>query len=357
MKLAASRIQPAQLLRIARRNWFALTIGLGVLAGASVGYVMGEQRFSAERVTMLTNIERYRNVLTDAVARQKDRPVLDAKLQDVADQMLGPSLETVDSEVRRRLNRACEELGLNDFSVTTGTSVGRQTPAKREFKGREAVKLRDQIDFTEVQATVLATGSAAKIYNLIFRVDAEPWLKRIESIRLNPNADGQQIRLSLRLTTPFMPGRAASRALVADAARLAAADRYAALFASNPFRIPPPPAPPAAVVAGAGTTAAPTPPTQPDTPAAPPAVPVADPGFPYGEWQVTGVVDGPGGAEVWLRHLPSGATLALQPGSPVGELVFRRAEYDGSAVFDSPSGVCRIQVGTNLTQRSPVPAA
>ena len=358
MKPAATRLQPAQLLRAARRNWFALTIGLGVLAGATVGYVMGEQRFSAERVTVLTNIERYRSVLTDAVAKQKDRPGLDAKLQAVADQMLGPSLETVDSEVRRRLNRACEELGLNDFSVTTGTSVGRQTPAKREFKGRDAVKLRDQVDFTEVQATVLATGSAAKIYNLVFRVDAEPWLKRIESIRLNPNADGQQIRLSLRLTTPFMPGRSASRELVADPARLLAADRYAALFASNPFRIPPPAAPPTVVAAGTGAGPSTTPPVQPENPpTAPPAVPVADPAFPYGEWQITGVVEGPAGAEVWLRHLPAGATLALQPGSPVGELVFRRAEYDGSAVFDSPSGVCRIQVGTNLTQRSPVPAA
>ncbi|MFN9955702.1 MAG: hypothetical protein ACK55I_21605, partial [bacterium] len=76
---------------------------------------------------------------------------------------------------------------------------------------------------------------------LRFRVGAEPWLKRIESIRLTPQSDGQAVRLSLRLTTPFMPGRSAGKPLVADPSRLQAAERYSALFASNPFRVPPPP--------------------------------------------------------------------------------------------------------------------
>ena len=344
--------------RWARRHWLGVTVAIGVVVGASVGYLVGEKRFAAERVERLGKIELYRQVLTDAVAKQKERPQLDAKLQAFVDQMLGPSLETVDSEVRRRLNRACEELGLNDFSVTTGTSIARQTPAKKEFRGREAVKLRDQIDFTEVQATVLATGSVDRIYNLIFRVGAEPWLKRIESIRLTPQSDGQAVRLSLRLTTPFMPGRSAGKPLVADPSRLQAAERYGALFASNPFRVPPPPVTPTAVATAAPSGAAVTPPAAPANPQpTAPAVPAADPGFPYGEWQITGVVEGPSGAEVWLRHLPSGSTLAIQPGTAVGELVFRRAEYDGSAVFDSPAGVCRIQVGTNLTQRSPVSAS
>jgi hypothetical protein len=337
-----------------RRHWFAATIVLGVLVGASTGYLMGEKRFATERTDQLAKIDRYRQVLTDAVAKQKERPQLDAKLQGLADQMLGPSLESVDSEVRRRLNRVCEELGLNDFSVTTGTSIARQTPAKKEFKGREAAAFRDQIDFTEVQATVLATGSVDRIYNLIFRVGTEPWLKRIESIRLTPQADGQAVRLTLRLTTPFMPGRSASSPLVADPARLQAADRYAALFASNPFRVPSPPVAPPVVVTNQRATPVAPQPTGENSSQTAPALPAADPGFPYGEWQVTGVVEGPGGAEVWLRHLPTGATLAIQPGTAVGELVFRRAEYDGSAVFDSPSGACRIQVGTNLTQRSPV---
>ena len=176
-------------------------------------------------------------------------------------------------------------------------------------------------------------------------------MKRIESMRLTPNTDGQVVRVTLRLTTPFMPGMPAKVPLKSDPARLELASRYASLFSSNPFRIPPPPVvvtPPAAIVQSG---AAPVPPPQAATPGA--QVPAAPGGFPYGEWQITGVVEGPQGAEAWLRHLPSGATLALLPGNAVGELVFRRVEYD-FAVFDSPSGACRIQVGTNLTQRGAI---
>ena len=349
-----------EMMRRLRRHWFALAVSGSVLAAIGFGYIVGERRMTDERAKTLTEIETYIQVLTDASAKSKARPELDGKMQSLANQMLGASLETVDSEVRRRLNRACEELGFNDFSVTTGTSVGRPTPAKKEFKSPDARKLRDEIDFVEVQGTIIATGTVDRIYRLIFRVDAEPWIKRIESIRLNPNADGQQLGITLKLTTPFMPGLAAKSPPLLDPAKLQLADRYAALFASNAFRVPPPPAiPPAALVANpnAGDTGA-TPPTNPaanPTGVVPP-VPVPPGGFPYGEWQITGVVIGPSGAEAWVRHLPSGASVALSPGMPVGELVFRAVEYD-FAVFDTPIGACRIQVGTNLTQRAAVLAA
>lgn len=338
-----------------RRHWLAISLTAGAVLGVGSGYLVGEGRLAPERETTLANIEKYRAVLTDAVAKSKARPELDARLQELADQTLGSTLEAVDSEFRRRLNRACEQLGLTDFSVTTGTSVGRPTPAKKEFKSREGAKLRDEVDFVEVEATVIASGTLERIYNLIFRIDAEPWIKRIASVRLNPSGDGQIIRATIKLSTPFMPGRSPSKERTVSPERLKEASRYAVLFASNPFRIPPAPTPtqPPVVVAtnppAQGVTESPIPNTE-----VPPSVPDLPGGFPYGEWQLTGVVEGPSGAEVWLRHVPSGASLALQPGSAVGELVFRRAEYDGSAVFDSPVGTCRVQVGTNLTQRAPV---
>ena len=340
--------------RFVVRHWLGVSMTSGALVAGVLGYLVGERRFGDDRVQALKDIDTYRQVLADASQKAKARPELDAKLQSLADRMLGPTLETVDSEVRRRLNRACEELGLTDFSVTTGTSVARMTPAKKEFKTPELRKLGEVPDFNEVQATVSASGSAERMYRLLFRIDAEPWMKRIESIRLNPNADGQVVRMTVRLTTPFMQGERAKTPLVFDAKSLQFADRYAALFGANPFRIPPPPAPPATAVttsqgarAGAGN---PAPPTQPA--AAPQQT--AEPGaFPYGEWVITGIVEGPSGPEAWMRHVPSGATLALLPGTSAGELVFRRVEYD-FAVFDSPAGPCRIQVGTNLTQRSSV---
>ena len=344
----------SNLRRMLSRNWLAVSMILGALVAGVFGYVVGERRFTDERVKSMADIEKYRGSLVDAAAKAKARPELDAKLQSLADRMLGPSLETVDSQVRSRLNRACEELGLTDVSVTTGAAVARPTPAKKEFRSLESRKLAEMPDFTEVQATLTASGSAASMYRLIFRVDAEPWMKRIESIRLNPSADGKVVRMTLRLTTPFMQGESAKTPLTVDPKALAMADRYTELFGSNPFRIPPPPTPPPTAVASNGNTAKPTAQSAGGTTPTEITPPAVDPsGFPYGEWQITGVIEGPSGPEAWLRHVPSGATLALLPGAAAGELVFRAVEYD-FAVFDSPAGPCRIQVGTNLTQRSPV---
>lgn len=342
------------LVRRLRRNWLVLVVGGCCLLAMVAGYFAGEGRFGAEWAAKLTEIEKYKTALSDAAAKAKARPELDRKLQSLADQMLGPSLETVDSEVRRRLNRACEELRINDFAVTTGTSLSRLSPAKKEFNTLDVRKMRDEVDFVEVQATVIASGSVSQIYRLLYRIDAEPWMKRIESLRLVPIGDGQSIRATIRLTTPFMPGVSAKQQLVLDPAKLQAADRFAALFASNPFRIPPPPPTPPAAIAAVDQPGAKAGSSSASKPVAEPAVPAVSTGaFPYGEWVVTGVVEGPGGAEAWLRHVPSGAALALQPGTAVGELVFRGVEYD-FALFDSPAGACRIQVGTNLTQRSSI---
>jgi hypothetical protein len=332
------------------RHWLTVAIAVAALLAGAIGFVVGERRFTAERATAEEGIDTYVSVLTQARKVRDGRAELGARIQSVADRTLGPSLEVVDSEVRRRLNRACEELGIVEFSVTTGTSIAKPTPAKREFKQSSERSLRDEADFVEVEATVAASGPAGKMYRLLHRVQAEPWLKRIESVRLDPTADGSTVRMTVKLRTIFLPGMTAEKALVPDPQALASATRFAALFEANPFKIPTPPAVqvqttlspvanPASSGAGTGTDA--TPLTVP-TPASP---------FPYGEWQLTGVVDGPGGAEVWLRHLPSGSQLTLQPGAAVGELVFRRVEYD-FGVFDGPGGTCRVQVGSNLTQRS-----
>ncbi len=332
------------------RHWLGVVIAVAVVIGGTLGYLVGENRLSDDRTKALADSDMYIGVLTHARTDRDGRAALDKKIAAAADRTLGPSLELVDSEVRRRLNRVCEELGFSEFSVTTGTSVARGTPAKKEFKRPEERKLRDEPDFVEVQASITASGRADQVFRLLFRVDAEPWTKRIESMRLDPTADGSAVRLSIRLTTIFLPGRAPKSVLVVDPAVLASASRFEQLFASNPFRIPPPPppiAPPSTAVA-AWPGAAPT-----QNAEAGAALPVLAPtgAFPYGEWMLTGVVEGPSGPEAWLRHVPSGAALTLVPGTPVGELVLRAVEYD-FAVFDAPGGSCRVQIGNNLTQRA-----
>jgi hypothetical protein len=340
----------ASTLRKFRRHWLAAAVGSAALIAGSMGFVVGERRLAEERVVALRDIDTSIAVLTAARKNRDERSALDARTQRVVNKTLGPSLEIVDSEVRRRLNRACEELGMSEFSVTTGTTTIRGTPAKKEFRRPEERPLRDEPDFVEVQATVSASGSAAMVYQLLFRIDVEPWMKRIESVRLDPTADGASIKTNIKLTTIFLPGRVAAAPLVVDPLALASAQRFAELFGSNPFRIPPPPIAPVAAVANSASDVG----LKPQSPAAVGApLPVTNPAspFPYGEWQLTGVVEGPSGPEAWLRHLPSGALLTLKPGSSIGELIFRSVEYD-SGVFDGPGGTCRVQIGSNLTQRA-----
>lgn len=345
-KAAAAKVPPA------RRDWrtwlrrrWHLALGVvGVVVASAGGYLVGERRMTADRSAALADIDTYTSVLLTARTRREDRPKLDARLQSVVDRTLGGSLETVDSEVRRRLNRVCEELGMTSFSVTTGATTARGTPARKEFNRPSDRALRDEPDFVEVQATVNASGSVKQIYGLLFRIAAEPWDKRVESIRLDPNPSGEEVRAVIRLGTMFLPGRSGERELVLDPDALASVSRYAALLDSNPFRIPPPPTAPT----NPSTTVAGTTPNGAGV--TPPATDIAT-GFPYGEWQLTGLVEGPAGAEAWLRHLTTGAQLTVLPGTQVGELVFRKVEYD-FAVFDGPTGPCRIQVGDNLTQRS-----
>ena len=337
--------------RSATRHWVLSLAAVAVLIGGALGYLVGEHRFSDDRVAVLRETDTYIDVLSNARIKREARPALDGRLQSIANRTLGPSLENVDSEVRRRLNRACEELGIAEFSVTTGSTTARATPAKKEFRRPEERQLRDEPDFVEVQATVIASGSAAQVYQLLFKIDIEPWIKRIESIRLDPNNGGEAVKLTIKLTTIFLPGRLAKAPLVIDQQALATAERYRALFGSNPFRIPPPIAP--TVIATNATSGAPTAPIPTGLDNAAGQLPVAVPlsPFPYGEWQLTGVVEGPSGPELWLRHLPTGTPLTLQPGSAIGELIFRAVEYD-SGLFEGPGGTCRVQVGNNLTQRA-----
>ena len=339
-----------RLLAAVKRRWFAIAAVAGVVVGASVGYLVGEGRGTAERAKALVDLDTYVTVLTRARDARESRPKLEQRRQGIADRTVGASLEAVDSEVRRRLNRACEELGLTEFSVTTGVSSGRGTPARKEFKRPDERKLRDESDFVEVQATVAVTGRPDQAFRLLARVDAEPWTKRIESIRLDPSGDGAGVRATLKLSTIFLPGVVAKSPLVLDPAALARANRYSELFASNPFRVPPPPAPAVEVVAAqTGSAASPVAPANTEGTNA--IVPNPASPFPYGEWMLTGIVEGPSGPEAWLRHVPTGTALTLTPGTPVGELILRAVEYD-FAVFEGPGGSCRVQVGNNLTQRT-----
>ncbi len=345
-RAGAGPSRAAGLRKLTRRWPFLAAIG-GAMLAIAVGFMFGEKRWTDDRAKVLADITNFRGVLTSARAGRESRPQLDARIQAFADRTLGGSLETVDSEIRRRLNRACEEVGLTEFSVSTGAATVRSTPAKGEFRSPEQRRLREEPDFVEVQSTLTASGRVEKVFGLLFRMEAEPWLKRIESVRLDPSADGATVRMTLKMANFFLPGKSPTAPLVLEPEALASASRFAALFASNPFRLKTIPERAVAKggARGGGATPAATPSTDPAALAAPNSP------FPYAEWQITGIVEGPTGPEVWLRHLLNGAQLTLTPGAAVGELVLRAVEYD-AALFDGFGASFRIQVGSNLMQRS-----
>ena len=342
----AAAARAVNLRKLARRWPVAAAIG-GAVVAVVIGFMVGEKRWSDERAKVLADISNYRGVLTSARAGRESRPQLDARIQAFADRTLGGSLETVDSEIRRRLNRACEEVGVTEFSVSTGSATVRSTPAKGEFRSAEQRRLREEPDFVEVQSTLSASGRVDKVFALLFRMEAEPWLKRIESVRLDPSTDGESVRVTLKMANFFLPGKSPTAPLVLQPEALASVSRYAALFASNPFQLAT--LPDQAVARGGGRGGAQTPSAQQALD--PAALAAPDSPFPYAEWQVTGIVEGPTGPEVWLRHLLNGTPLTLTPGGAIGELVLRGVEYD-AALFDGFVSSFRIQVGSNLMQRS-----
>jgi hypothetical protein len=199
--------------------------------------------------------------------------------------------------------------------------------------------LRDEVDFIEVQGWISGVGALADVVRLITAIEAEPWIKRIDQVRLDPRDNGARVSLSLRLTTLFLPGKEPKAEQPAQPPSAELQSRFAALVSGNPFRVPPKAAPPKA--------------EQPSVPAPPAPPPPPPPPFPFGEWALTGVAQGPNGPEAWILHKPTGETRVLTPGQALDALTFAGA-HDESAEFTFNGQRLSVAVGAMLDQRTPV---
>jgi hypothetical protein len=322
----------------------ALAATLAAAALAAGGYVAGSGRLSEERAKATRDETTYRTALTEIRDQRTRRGKLDAELRSFVDRTLGGSAEACDAQLRSRLNRLGEELGLRDLRVTTGSTTVRTSPAKAEF-GRSVRDraLRDETDFVELAATFAGEGSLEQVLRAVHRIDVEPWLKRIDAIRLDGLAEGERIKLTLRLSTLFLPGLDRKVELKVADSDLAGFARFGRIVEANPFRVPAPP-----VVA------------KKPPPAVPPATPVGDPepgpppvtGFPYDQWQLTGLVSGPTGQEAWLRNTADQRSATLVPGQSLGDLTFLGFTAD-LADFAAGEARFRVQVGNSLGTRLP----
>lgn len=340
-----------RVVRDARENPRGAATSLGaaivVLALAVGGYLSGSGRFSAERAKVLRDETTYRTALLEIRDERSRRGKLDAQLGSFVDRTLGGTAETCDAQLRSRLNRLGEEVGLRDLRVTTGTAASRTSPAKAEFgrSGRDRA-LREEVDFVELDATLNGEGSLEQVLRLVHRIDVEPWIKRIDGVKFDSARDGERIRLSLKLTTVFLPGLDRKVELKVADSELAGFARFAALVDANPFRVPKPA--PAAV---AGTPPATVNPNADPGPG-PPTAPPPPTGFPYDQWQLTGLVSGPTGQEAWLRNASDNRSAILQPGQAMGDVTFLGFSAD-IADFAAGESRFRVQVGSSLATRLP----
>lgn len=306
---------------------------LGVLvlvAGIYVIRVIARKVYLDPRAALLKAIERDQKNL-DGIGRARRAQVeIREKLQAIADQTMGATVEVVAVELRARLNRITEEIKLAGAAVSTGRPAAVAMPyeAKRELRGNP---YKEEPDFGQLTGTVTGRGTLEQVMRLIHRVESEPWKKRIHSLAIDPDDTGEQFHVTLRLTTLFLPGyepdQAAAPPPMIDGAAL---EQYIAFASYNPFRVPAP---------------RPVPTQEP-----------AEPAYDYGEWRITMVADGGRGREVWLldqsEDPPRSKTLLV--GERLREIELVAVSYDG-VEFRLGDEHFRVSIGSTLAERTPLP--
>lgn len=287
------------------------------------------------RDALVTSIRDGREAISTLRSKQRDLIDVRNDIQAFVDRTLGSNQETVEHNMRVRLNRICEAVGLHDPVVSTGRTTPRESPARRELS-RARNAFHEEVDLVELEGTVRGMGTLEQGLRVLHRVQKEPWLKRIDSVSLDPRENGAQVDVTIRLTTLYIPGR--SPGAEHDPSRYDGETfaQFVSLSRSNPFRIPP------------EAAVKPTPVVQGENPAATPTPP-----FPYGEWIVRFVASGTSGPEVWVENVKSKESRRLVVGDSLNELEFVALAGD-QVEFRTGDGRYLVGVGQTLDERHPI---
>jgi hypothetical protein len=236
--------------------------------------------------------------------------------------------------MRSPINRIAEEIGLRGPAVGTGGRRTLRSPARTAFP-RSGVwrELRDEPDFVELDGWISGEGSLEQIALLGARIDAEPWMKRVDSVKLDAKDNGARFAVTIRMTTLYLPGREPDPDAV-QCTEAAVGPKLVAFVQRNPFRIPPKPAPPPVAV------------STPPNPDPPPAAPT----FPWQAWAISGIAEGPDGSEVWMRNLRMGETRRMIIGDTIGGAVLIDAPAEW-AEFELNGTRFRVRLGSPLSDR------
>ena len=327
--------------------------GAALVAG-TLGWLVHSGRVTSlsgfDRAAVNADIERSTDFLRSVRAEREKRGELDKRLAAAVNRTLGERTDAVDTALRARLNRIAEETGVRDLMVATNAAVERKSPARQEMVRLGLTRAqRDEPDFVELRATLAGEGAADQVLRLVHRIAVDPMLKRVEALRLDPVKDGSRIRVTIRLSTVFVPGSEPAALPGAPSAEaIASFSKYASLAARNPFRVPAPTAGAAQVAA-----ASPAPAAGGEATAAPAAAAPADVGvgpFPYGQWLLTGVVDGPAGTEAYFRNAATGEARVLRVNESIAEFAFVGLDADAARIA-AGGATYKVRVGDSLEAR------
>lgn len=308
-----------------------LLIGLALFSGVWLGYTKLLSRMYLEpRAALLQRIESTRTTLATYRKNRDDHQRVLEQLQQFIDRTLGGDLEAVDAKLRSRLWWLGEQANLQKLSVVTFAMKPKESPAKSLFTGTANRPLQAELDFCELDSRISGECSFEQALQLIDSIEAEPWIKRIDQLKLDPRDNGDRFSVTIHLTTFFLPAKLPNPEH-APAVTTSNLDRYAALVRANPFRLPP--AQPASD--RRNTAAATSEPAQ----------------FPYQQWWMTGVTQSSTGAEIWLLNQQTRESRILRVGESLQDAVLVAASGD-AAEFRMGDERFTIAVGRNLSDRT-----
>lgn len=249
------------------------------------------------------------------------------------DRTLGNKAEEVIHELRTRLNQIGHAVGLDKVVVSTTSVKKVESPADREFPR----SMRGRVDFYELVGELSGRGRIDQVVRAVELVDSEPYLKQVNRVSFTPRKNGEEVDLSVTITTIYFDEIPAKKLVETD---LNIPDTYVAIGKKNVFRIPPPPPEPEPEPVIAEKVPDPTPIATPPPPPPPP----------YGDWVVTAIVSIEGKTELWLHNRKTNENKHLQPGQKIYKAIFVSIEGK-EAVIELDGVFYRVDLGMALDKR------